>query len=301
LVLPPGYDRAAATSTARRYSRGAMAAFGLRTSKEQVIDLAGEQLDVLRAQGDGLGAIWLGHATVLVRVGGRWILTDPVFSSRIGVHLGPFTMGVRRLLPAIAPASLPTPDLILLSHAHFDHLDVPSLKALANKQTQVITAINTKGLVPRGFGSVREMSWNEELVLDGFRLSTLRPAHWGARTIWDKHRGFNSYVVQVGAQRILYAGDTAHSGAFAPVGPVDLSIFGIGAYDPWIHAHASPEQVWDMHTMAQGKFLLPMHHSTFVLSDEPLQEPLQRLLTAAGKHERTVVGRQFGVAWRDEA
>lgn len=270
----------------------------MRSVRDQ-LNLAGEEVERLKgvSTAESLGAVWLGHATVLLRVGGRWILTDPVFSSRIGMHVGPFTLGVPRVSPAVAPASLPTPDLILLSHAHFDHLDQPSLKALANKRTQVITAINTKGLVPRGFGSVREIDWDAQVDVDGLSISTLRPAHWGARTIWDKHRGFNSYVVQVGDRKVLYAGDTAHSGAFRPVGPVDLSIFGIGAYDPWIHAHASPEQVWDMHTMAQGRYLLPMHHSTFVLSDEPLEEPLQRLIAAAGEREHTVVGRELGVAW----
>jgi L-ascorbate metabolism protein UlaG (beta-lactamase superfamily) len=277
----------------------------MRSVRDQV-SLASEQVERLVAQrGVGsLGAVWLGHATVLLRVDGCWILTDPVFSSRIGMHVGPFTLGVPRVLPAVAPQSLPRPDIILLSHAHFDHLDRPSLKALAHKHTHVITAVNTKGLVPRGFASVRELAWDEQASIDGLSISTLRPAHWGARTIWDKHRGFNSYLVQSGdassaPRRILYAGDTAHSHAFEPVGPVDLSIFGIGAYDPWIHAHASPEQVWEMHTMAKGRYLMPMHHSTFVLSDEPLEEPLQRLIAAAGDKAETVVGQQLGVAWTE--
>lgn len=96
--------------------------------------------------------------------------------------------------------------------------------------------------------------------------------------------------------RVLYAGDTAHSRSYDKVGPLDLTIFGISAYDLWIHAHASPEQVWDMHTSAQGEYLLPMHHSTFKLSDEPMDEPLARLIAAAGKDHAKIVGRDVGRA-----
>ncbi|MFO0856590.1 MAG: MBL fold metallo-hydrolase [Phycisphaerales bacterium] len=311
LVLPPGYTRQAANSTAKRYSRGLSRVLGLGRGEQVEFDEA--QREMLEAA--NLGAVWLGHATVLLRMNGRWILTDPVFSHRVGVHLGPLALGVQRLMPAFAPGSLPKPDIILLSHAHFDHLDVPSLRALRDKKTQVITAVRTKGLVPRGFGKVIEAGWRDPVMIDDLRVTPIMPAHWGARTILDKRRGFNSYLVDLvdhalrgakgpaGAEsastgsRVLYAGDTAHSRSYDKVGPIDLTIFGIGAYDPWIHAHASPEQVWDMHTSAQGEYLLPMHHSTFKLSDEPMDEPLARLIAAAGKDHAKIVGREVGRAW----
>lgn len=311
LVLPPGYTKAAAGSTARRYSSGLSRVLGRGRGEQVVFD--NEQREILEAA--DLGAVWLGHATVLLRMHGRWILTDPVFSHRVGVHLGPLALGVQRLIPAFAPKSLPQPDIILLSHAHFDHLDVPSLRALRDKKTQVITAVRTKGLVPRGFGKVVEAGWQDPVMLDDLRVTPIMPAHWGARTIVDKKRGFNSYLVDLveaglhGAKgaagaptartgaRVLYAGDTAHSRGYDKVGPLDLTIFGIGAYDPWIHAHASPEQVWDMHMSAQGEYLLPMHHSTFKLSDEPIDEPLRRLIAAAGTNHGKIVGRDVGRAW----
>lgn len=311
LVLPPGYTKEAASSTARRYSQGLSNVFGrARGGQVDFDEVQREQLEAAE-----LGAVWLGHATVLLRIQGRWILTDPVFSHRVGLHFGPVSLGVRRLTPAFSPQSLPKPDVILLSHAHFDHLDVPSLRALRSKKTQVITAIRTKGLVPRGFGKVIEAGWQDPVMLDDLRVTPVMPAHWGARTILDKRRGFNSYLVDVvdqglrtatgvagvaevkGSTRVLYAGDTAHSRSFDAIGPLDLTIFGIGAYDPWIHAHASPEQVWDMHTAAKGKYLLPMHHSTFKLSDEPLNEPLARLIAAAGREQSKIVGRLMGRAW----
>lgn len=297
----PNYTPAAARSSARRYPKNLLHTIthARQAQAAEGVALGAESLE--RLAGAPLGAAWLGHATVLLRIDGRWVLTDPVFSHRIGVKLGPLTLGVSRQAAAVDPQSLPKPDLILLSHAHFDHLDRPSLRALANRATRVITARHTRGLVPRGFGDVREVDWQGELDVDGLRFRALKPNHWGARTIWDKHRGYNAYVVQSGNQRVLYAGDTAKSDAFKGVGPVDLSIFGIGAYDPWIHAHASPEEVWEMHAHAGGEHLLPVHHSTFELSDEPLDEPMRRLLSAAGSDQHRVVGRGFGEVWTRSA
>ncbi|CAG0955750.1 hypothetical protein PHYC_00454 [Phycisphaerales bacterium] len=251
-----------------------------------------------------LAAAWLGHATVLLRIGDQWVLTDPVFSHRIGIRLGPLTMGVGRLLPPFDIGSLPPLDLILISHAHFDHLDKPTLKRLVSPATRVVTAENTRRLIPRGFGDVKELAWDDTVEIGPLALRAFRPAHWGARTAWDKHRGFNSYILESkngdAPKRVLFAGDTAFSHAFGDVGGdkgVDLSVFGIGAYNPWVHAHATPEEVWQMHEMARGRYLLPMHHSTFRLSDEPIGEPLQRLLEAAGSHAPRIVGRELGSVW----
>ncbi len=241
-----------------------------------------------------LGAAWLGHASVLLRVNGMWVLTDPVFSDRIGVKLGPLTLGVSRRGPVIAPESLPPIDVILLSHAHFDHLDRPTLARLASERTTVVTARHTRSLVPRGFSRVIEIPWNDRIRVGSLDIAAFAPSHWGARTIWDRHRGFNSYVIESPASRVLFAGDTAHTDAFKRVQGADLTIFGIGAYDPWITKHASPEQVWQMHNDASGNFLLPMHHSTFELSDEPLDEPMSRLLAAAGDHAPRIIGRTLG-------
>lgn len=262
------------------------------------------ELDLSSAAGP-ISAAWLGHASVLLRLADRWILTDPVFSERIGVSLGPITVGVSRKAPTIDFSQLPHIDLVLLSHAHFDHLDKPTLRRLASPSTRVVTAANTRGLIPPGFGDVRELRWGQQLRLGPMLLRALRPEHWGARTAWDRHRGYNAYVLEADAvrqhrSRVLFAGDTAHSDAFHPLGAeggVDLSIFGIGAYDPWIAKHATPEQVWEMHTAAGGRHLLPMHHSTFELSDEPMDEPLRRLINAAGSASPNIVATRLGEIW----
>lgn len=303
-VLPPGYTPEAARSAANRYPRQlTRSLFGTKLDAPRTLDPE----TLARVRESSLGAVWLGHATVLLRVGGkdgRWILTDPVFSRRVGIKLGPITIGPPRISPEFDPRELPTPDIILLSHAHFDHLDRPSLRQLANPRTHVITAHGMRTLVPRGFGRVLEVPWDQSCTLDdhGVRLRSVRPAHWGARRIVDKQRGYTSFLVGHDAgPRLLYAGDTAKTDAFANLGPLDLAIFGIGAYDPWIHAHASPEQVWAMHESAQANFLLPMHHSTFVLSDEPVHEPLERLLKIAGDQCHRVICRELGAAWMRDA
>jgi len=261
--------------------------------------LSAESLHALEAH--RLGAAWLGHASVLLRVhgkqGGKWILTDPVFSRRIGVQLAGVTFGPRRHTPAPDPAHLPRPDIVLLSHAHFDHLDRPTLAALAHPDIHVITACRTRRLIPRGFGPVHELGWNESLELQGLRFGTLRPRHWGARTLVDRLRGYNAYTIDTTDHRVLFAGDSAYTNVFAEVRDPALSLFGIGAYDPWIDNHASPEEAWTMFRSTGGTHLLPIHHFTFTLSHEPRDEPLQRLLAAAGEERWRIVAHTPGDVW----
>lgn len=246
-----------------------------------------------------LAACWIGHATVLLRIHGTTILTDPVLSNRIGVGLGLVTGGPRRLIgPALTAAELPPIDLILISHAHFDHLDRPTLARLP-KRIPVITAHQTQDLVrDLGYRDVTELHWGDELDFDnGLRVTAREVAHWGARTFYDMHRGFNAYLVESPTRRVLYGGDTAYFDGFRDIGAVDLAIFGIGAYDPYVAAHATPEQAWEMANHVQAARLLPMHHSTFRLGHEPDHEPIQRLLTAAGRDACRVCVREVGGMW----
>lgn len=268
-------------------------------------------LDLADFESHPLAALWIGHATVLLRVGGMTLLTDPVFSSRVGLSLGGLTLGVRRVIPpAVDVEHLPEIDAVLLSHAHFDHFDRPSLRRLMDgpaRHATIVTAANTRRLVPRPRTRVIELAWDTAAEIEGrnggLTIAALRPNHWGARTALDRHRRFNSYLLNNDAARVLFAGDSAHTDAFRALGPVDLSIFGIGAYDPWEHAHATPEQVWAMYLdMGRGRphgSLLPMHHSTFVLGREPLDEPLRRLIAAAGVHTNRLVAFRPGMFWPD--
>jgi len=242
-------------------------------------------------------AVWLGHATVLLRLAGKTILTDPVLSHRIGVGFGVMTVGPRRFVAsALKAEELPKLDLILISHAHFDHLDRPTLARL-RKSTPVITATKTRDLVrDLGFTNITELQWGECVRLGGISLTAGEVKHWGARTFHDTYRGYNGYVIEDNNRRVLYAGDTAYR-RFGDLGAIDLAIFGIGAYDPYIAAHATPEQVWQMFEQVRGRWLLPMHHSTFRLSHEPMEEPMQRMLRAAGHARDRVIIRRIGDQW----
>ncbi len=242
-----------------------------------------------------LAAVWLGHATSMIRLGGVDVLTDPVLSDRIGMSLGARTFGVPRLV-ARPPDAMPKPRLILLSHAHFDHLDKPSLRRLVDPDTVVITARRTGKLIPKGFGEVIELDWGKASNIGGVEIEALRPRHWGARAALDHWRGYNAYRLAGADKSVLFAGDTAYTKQFDGINP-DLAVFGIGAYEPWDHAHATPEQVWKMFLGCGAAKLLPIHHSTFELSDEHPDEPLRRLFAAAGDQADRIVGAALGQIW----
>lgn len=245
-----------------------------------------------------LGAAWLGHATALLRVGGTTILTDPVLGARIGPRFGKRTLGLGRMLPAPPAESLRDPtDIVLISHAHFDHLDKPTLARLAHRTTTVVTPRRTARLIPEGFAKVVELDWGGRAQVNGVEIEAVQPAHWGARSLVDRRRGYNAYAIRAADHSVFFAGDTADTDAFDRMGEFDLAVFGIGAYEPWVHAHATPEQVWGMFQRMNAGWLLPVHHGTFELSDEHPDEPLERLLRAAGEAESVIVGRSLGEAW----
>lgn len=254
--------------------------------------------DLRNWQQHELAAVWIGHATVLLRIAGMTILTDPVLSNRIGVGLGLITGGPRRFIaPALNVRQLPRLDLILVSHAHFDHLDRPTLQCLP-RNVPVIAASETIDLIQDlGFERVTELRWGDSLRVRELRITARKVQHWGARTFYDQHRGFNAYLIESDKRRVLYGGDTGFHEHFRDIGRVDLAILGIGGYDPYIQAHASPEQAWVMADHLRADFLLPMHHSTFRLSYEPMHEPIERLLQVAGRDQHRIVIREVGQMW----
>lgn len=250
----------------------------------------------------GLHAAWLGHATVLIKWDGYVFVTDPVFSTRIGLSLGPITLGLkRRVEPALGIEELPPINGILLSHAHMDHFDLPTLQALEGRKVEVVTARGTVDLLRAGgYGRVQEVGWGERVRLGPLEIRGLEVRHWGARMRTDTWRGYNGYLIEAGRRRVLFAGDTAMTDSFRGIGGTDLALMPIGAYDPWIRNHCSPEQAWEMAGHARADRVLPVHHLTFNLSREPATEPVERLLAAAGPaHGRvalTQIGEQVSIA-----
>lgn len=250
----------------------------------------------------GLHAAWLGHSTVLLKVDGFTILTDPVFSTRVGLNFGPLTVGIKRLVDVAAPIKeLPPIDLVLLSHAHMDHFDLPSLRDLENAATHVVTADKTADLLrTKRYRDVHELRWNTRVQAGRAEVSAFEVAHWGARMRSDIYRGFNGYLIEIGGRRIVFGGDTAYTESFKQLRsskPVDLAIMPIGAYDPWIRVHCNPEQAWAMANHAGAEYILPVHHQTFQLSREPRSEPVERIVAAAGSQPERVclhdIGEEF--------
>jgi L-ascorbate metabolism protein UlaG (beta-lactamase superfamily) len=236
----------------------------------------------------GLHAAWIGHSTVVISIDGFILVTDPVFSNRIGIGLGPVTLGLKRLVePALTLAEIPRPDLILLSHAHFDHFDLPSLRKLEGRATTVITVVNTSDLLRvKRYGAAHELGWGKSMRVGPATVRAFEVNHWGARMRNDTQRSYNGYTIEAGRYRVVFGGDTAYTDLFKKVRTskaVDLAIMPIAAYNPWIRAHCTPEQAVRMADDVGADFILPVHHRTFALSSEPVAEPMERLLAAAGE------------------
>lgn len=245
---------------------------------------------------------WLGHSTVLINFFGVTILTDPVLFSRVGIRLPGITIGPKRLTAAaLQVRDLPHIDLILLSHAHFDHFDLRTLRCF-DHTTRVITARATRDLLKRTrFTSITELDWGEtkRLAADAgdIEITALAVKHWGARTQHDTHRGYNGYLIDREDRRIIFAGDTAMTEKFAVLrrhGPVDVAIMPISAYNPWIQSHSTPEQAVQMANAAGAHFIVPVHHQTFRLSFEPFREPIERLEAALSKTPERIALREIG-------
>jgi len=252
---------------------------------------------------DRLTVAWLGHATVLLNVFGTTVLTDPVLERRIGLGRGPVKVGPRRLVePALRKRELPGLDVVLLSHAHMDHTDLGTLRAIPPR-VRVVVQSGNRDLVRR-FHEVDELAWGERARIGELEVESVETRHWGARMVTDRHRSWGGYLLRKAGHAVLFGGDTAYTDLFNPLrerGPIDLAILPIGAYDPWVTSHASPEETWRMFRGLGATYLLPIHHSTFRLSREPLDEPLRRLLAVAGEERWRVVGSEVGQTWSLEA
>jgi L-ascorbate metabolism protein UlaG (beta-lactamase superfamily) len=209
------------------------------------------------------------------------------------------TLGLKRLVEVALPLSELIPiDLILLSHAHMDHFDTPSLRSLENTGTTIVTATRTADLLRgRRWKAVHQLGWGQSARVKDATVTAFEVAHWGARMRSDLYRGYNGYVVETDRHRIIFGGDTAMTDTFRETRSsrrTDLALMPIGAYDPWIRVHCNPEQAMLMAEQAGAEHILPVHHKTFQLSREPYTEPIERLLSAAGASPERVAVRDIG-------
>ena len=236
---------------------------------------------------------WIGHATLLVQMEHLTFLTDPHWSD---VASPVSFAGPPRLVPpGVELADLPPIDFVLISHDHYDHLDLPTLRALAERdsRTKFFVPLATGELLRKnGIAHVQELDWGDTAGVGGATIHCLPAQHWGRRGLFDERkRLWSSWAVTGPERRFYFAGDTGYFAGFAKIGerlgPFDLAAVPIGAYEPRAmmrHAHVNPEEAVTAGIDVQGRRLLGMHFGTFDLADEPLDEPPHRM-RAAGRDQ----------------
>jgi len=244
---------------------------------------------------DGLDITWYGHASTLVDIEGRRVLLDPVWSNRCS----PFSfIGPRRLHPPpVALGELPELDAIVISHDHYDHLDMATVKALAAKQSAPF-------LVPLGVGAhldrwgvpadrIVELDWDESTTIGGVRFTVTAARHFSGRSLNRDQTLWGSWVVAGPTRRVFYTGDSGYFDGYARIGaahgPFDASLVQIGAYsDGWPDIHMTPEDAVTAHLDLGGGLLIPVHWCTFVLAFHAWREPADRLWREAKERAVTL-------------
>lgn len=255
--------------------------------RSAVTPMRGTHQRPLIAAPDELGITFIGHSSFLVQTAGQNLLFDPVFSTWLILLRRQRRAGVRvRDLPPI--------DVVLLSHAHMDHLDRSSLKRVVRAtrrksgRAPVVVVPTDVGDVVRGLGfsQVIELGWWESFVSGDLTIIHTPAKHWGTRWIMDGHRGYGGYCVEGGARRLYYSGDTGYFGGFREIGArlePEIALLPIGAYTPdsYRTVHTSPEDALRAFEDLGAEQMVPMHYGTFWLAEEPIEEPLPRLLASA--------------------
>jgi L-ascorbate metabolism protein UlaG (beta-lactamase superfamily) len=244
---------------------------------------------------------WVGHATFLLQLGGINILTDAHFSERASpVQFA----GPRRVVaPALRLTELPHVDAAVISHNHYDHLDRATVERLAAQSGGSAHFFVPLGLKPwfgrAGIHAVTELDWWDEAQHSGLKLTLTPVQHWSSRTPWDRDKTlWGGWAIEHPQLRFFFAGDTGYSRDFKDIGErlggVDLAALPIGAYDPrWFMQimHVNPEEAVQIHRDLRARYSVAMHWGTFILTDEPLDEPPRRL--AAARHAAGVSPEAF--------
>jgi len=250
-----------------------------------------------------LGVTFIGHSSFFLQIAGKNVLIDPNFARWIFV--------LKRLRqPGLRLRDLPPIDAVLVSHAHFDHLHRPSLRAIARltrrrsgKRPVIVVPHHVRDLVSDlGYGRIVELDWWEELRLGHLEITHVPSRHWGARILRDMYRGYGGYVLKAGGHSLYHAGDTAYFDGFREIGErlrPEVALLPIGAYHPasYRSVHTSPEDAVQAFVDLGARCMVPMHYGTFRLSHEPMEEPLQRLKLEARRRriERKICVLEEGV------
>jgi L-ascorbate metabolism protein UlaG (beta-lactamase superfamily) len=244
-------------------------------------------------RGDAAAAVtFIGHSTFLIQTAAGNVITDPIYSR----HAGPFgRLGPRRVRePAVLFDDLPPISMILLSHCHYDHCDLPTLRRLIERfDPLVVTALGNGDLLKRvGATKVEELDWWDTVKTSRFSVTATPARHFSARTGFDKNRRlWCGFTFNAGERRIYFAGDTAYASFFkdipSRIGPVDLALIPIGAYEPrWFMevVHMNPAESVQAHLDVRARQSIAMHFGTFQLTTEGIDEPVEKLREECRSH-----------------
>ena len=235
---------------------------------------------ILTPPSDGSVRItWIGHSSFFLQFPQNSLLIDPNWAR----WHGPIK---RQRSPGLRLKAIPPVDLILVTHAHFDHLHKPSLKILQSTSGIVVPTGSADLVHKLGFSEIHEMKTWDTLHLSGLEITHTPAHHWGARYVHDTHRHYGGYLVTASGKTIFHCGDSTYFEGFSEIGkrhPIDIALMPIGAYDSpsGRDVHMNPEQALRAFTDLGAKTLIPMHYGTFHLGNEAIDEPLQRLLAEA--------------------
>ena len=259
--------------------------------KEHVVDKKLVLSNLNKYKNDDYVA-WIGHATYLIKLGDTTIITDPVFSK----NAGPLIFGPKRYTePALKLNEIPKTDLFLLTHNHYDHQDMRTIRNYPYKNSKVLVPLNLgKYFTRHRFKDVNEMDWYDEIKINDDLKVTLLPAvHWSKRSLTDTNKTlWGNFLIEYKNKKILFACDTGYGNIYKKLGnkygPIDITIINIGAYNfkPMFNKsiyHTTPEQALNVAQDLNSKKVIGMHWGTFVLSLEPIMEPPIRFKNNAEK------------------
>ena len=258
-----------------------------------------------RIKESSLTATFINHATVLIQFGNINIITDPIFSKRCS----PFSwIGPKRVRePGVKFEDLPPIDIVLISHNHYDHLDIPTLKKLAKRDNPIIISGLGNGQLfeKNQLKNYKDLDWGDTLELKGLKFHFLVAQHWSGRGLTDRLQTlWGSFLIEKDGKKVYFAGDTGYGPHFKDHGntfaPVDLALLPIGAYRPrWFmkFAHMSPQDALKAHLDLKSKRSIGIHFGTFSLGDDAFDDPIKDLKKEREKmgiNEKDFIAPEFG-------
>ena len=262
--------------------------------KEHVVDKSKVKADLDKFKNDDYVA-WIGHATFLIKLGETTIITDPVFSK----NAGPLIFGPKRFTePALKLNEIPKTDIFLLTHNHYDHQDMTTIRKFPFKDAKVMLPLKLgKYFKKNGFKDVNEMDWYDEIIInDKLKITFLPAVHWSKRSLTDTNKTlWGNFLIEYDGKKILFACDTGVGNIYKDLGikygPIDISFINIGAYNSYpifpykdkSTFHTNPEEALGIGKDLRSKKVIGTHWGTFVLSLEPIMEPPIRFKNNAEK------------------